>query len=282
MVTIHTALDGGSDPRQYARQVVEYLRNLLLIRMGNEKQIEATKDVKARMRAHSEKVELAQLLDWIGNFNDAISDLRTTWQPSLALEVSFARCLNAVKQEVVSARPVREDVFAQVDDKVEAIAAIQAKPARIEEKQEGITSDEDQGSGEGKSEPKAEQAEVSPGGGSITTQDILAEWSQIRSEVKLRRSQAEALLNSQRLVQIKNGVLLLGFPSEMLKSKMENPENIEITRRVIHNILHVDVPIECIVVTGRSGGVSTDTDDLDPDGLVKTAINLGGKLVHKD
>lgn len=282
MVTIHKALDGGSDPRQYARQVVEYLRNLLLIRMGNEKQIEATKDVKARMREHSERVELTQLLDWIGNFNEAISDLRTSWQPSLALEVSFARCLHAVIQETVPAGEVRGAVFSQVDDKVEANAAIQAKSVEIEDKQEGITPDEPRGSGEGKSEPKAEEAEVSSGGESITTQDILAEWNQIRSEVKLRRSQAEALLNSQRLVQIKNGVLLLGFPSEMLKSKMENPENIEVTRRVIHNILHVDVPIECIVVTGRSGGVPADTEDLDPDGLVKTAINLGGKLIHKD
>lgn len=282
MVTIHKALDGGSDPRQYARQVVEYLRNLLLIRMGNEKQIEATKDVKTRMREHSERVEFTQLLDWIGNFNDAISDLRTSWQPSLALEVSFARCLNVVNQEPIPTDAVSRAVFSQVDDEIEANAAIQAKPVEIEEKRAGTTPDEPRDSGERKSEPEAEKIKVSPAGETITTQDILAEWNQIRSEVKLRRSQAEALLNSQRLVQIKNGVLLLGFPSEMLKSKMENPENIEVTRRVIHNILHVDIPIECIVVTARSGGVPADADDIDPDGLVKTAINLGGKLIHKD
>ena len=32
---IHTALDAGSDPRLLARQVVDYLRALLLIQMGN-------------------------------------------------------------------------------------------------------------------------------------------------------------------------------------------------------------------------------------------------------
>jgi DNA polymerase-3 subunit gamma/tau len=32
---IHRSLDSGSDPRQFARQIVEYLRSLLLVSMGN-------------------------------------------------------------------------------------------------------------------------------------------------------------------------------------------------------------------------------------------------------
>ena len=96
--------------------------------------------------------------------------------------------------------------------------------------------------------------------------------------MKLRRSQAEALLNSQRMVQVKNGVLVLGFQSETLKSKMENPENIEVTQRVIHNIFNVDIPIQCVVVTSKGTAETT----VDPDGLVSTALNLGGKLVHRD
>jgi DNA polymerase-3 subunit gamma/tau len=123
--------------------------------------------------------------------------------------------------------------------------------------------------------------EEASGSVSISTQDVLAAWTQIRSEVKSRRSQAEALLNSQRLVQMKNGTLILGFPSDMLKSKMENPENIEVTKRVINNLLHIEIPIQCIVVTSKGGGAAVDTE-VDPDGLVSTAINLGGKLIHKD
>ena len=32
---IHRSLDSGSDPRQFARQIVDYLRSLLLVAMGN-------------------------------------------------------------------------------------------------------------------------------------------------------------------------------------------------------------------------------------------------------
>ncbi len=298
MVTIHKALDGGSDPRQYARQVVEYLRNLLLFRMGNEKAIEATRDVKNRMRIHSEGTDITKLIEWIGFFNDAINDLRTSWQPSLALEVAFARCIHADDQvmvavdqpkvEVSSVEPKR--VTQPVEKHVDVTQVVQepaertpVKPTREVKTPEKQTS---------KTEPVLKPIESNPeetaapiesdkatgDAAGIATQDILAVWSRIRAEVKLRRSQAEALLNSQRMVQVKNGVLVLGFQSETLKSKMENLENIEVTQRVIRNIFNVDLPIQCVVVTSKGAADTT----VDPDGLVSTALNLGGKLVHRD
>ena len=50
---LHKALDRGSDARQYARQVVDYLRDLLLIKLKNQKQIDATADMLARMQQHA-------------------------------------------------------------------------------------------------------------------------------------------------------------------------------------------------------------------------------------
>lgn len=278
--TIHHALDGGSDPRQYARQVVEYLRNLLLFRMGNEKQVEATKENKVLMRQQSETVEIAAIMEWIGFFNDAINDLRTSWQPSLALEIAFTKTLHPAKTEASSGfshvqepqitRPVEKS-----REKKEETSAVQPSqktaPPSAERPAEAVTSI-----------PATDvPAPVRNEDEGLTTQDILAAWSRIRTEVKQRRPQTEALLNSQRLVQIKKGVLVLGFPSEVLKSKMETSENIEVTQRAIHSILNQEIPVECIVVGDKGKNSQVDTD-VDPDGLVSTALHLGGKLVHKD
>ncbi len=276
--TIHRALDSGSDPRQYARQVVEYMRNLLLFRMGNEKQVEATKENKVLMRQHSETIKIEAIMAWIGYFNDAINDLRTSWQPSLALEIAFTKTLQPAKgsseslqvQEPQFTRPVEKP-----KEKTEETSAVQPPPKKeqpkAEKPAEGIPST-----------PATEiPAPVQHGGEGLTTQDILAAWSRIRAEVKQRRPQTEALLNSQRLVQVKKGVLVLGFPSEVLKSKMENSENIEVTQRAIHSILNQEIPVECIVVGDKGKNSQVDTD-VDPDGLVSTALHLGGKLVHKD
>jgi len=287
MVSIHKALDKGSDPRQYARQVVEYMRSLLLLQMGNEKAIEATRDVKKRLQVHAERIELHRLMEWIERFNAAISDLRTTWQPSLALEVAFARCLEPVRQAVLPvsqplplSQPLISDSAVQKapektpDQKiVQEAPAISTAPKMDDEPAPALQQE--------RMETLTQDASGEESRDGITTQDIMAEWSRIRTEVKLRRSQAEALLNSQRLVQVKNGVLILGFQSETLKSKMENPENIEVTQRVIHNILNVEIPIECIVVSGK-GAAGVNEEGMEPDGLVNTAIHLGGKLVHRD
>ena len=97
--TIHKALDAGSDPRQFARQVTEYLRGLLLVKMGNDKHIEATKESKQSMHLHSANVSTAELMEWIDNFNVAINDLRTAWQPGLALEMAMAKCVTRTRPE---------------------------------------------------------------------------------------------------------------------------------------------------------------------------------------
>lgn len=307
MQTIHKALDGGSDPRQFARQIVEYLRNLLLMKMGNEKHIEATREAKNRMRDHCENIEISPLMTWIDLFNGAISDLRTTWQPSLALEVAFARCLNPAGSEPAQVRVVEaaKVMPSQAIEQPQAFKPAMAQkaaekkavtnqpevetPAADEAKKNNSTTGEvtnaaDEVEGKaGARKPQMDNPNVgAPGGEAVlTTQDILSAWSAIRTEVKLRRTQAEALLNSQKLLQVKNGVLLLGFPSEVLKSKMEIPENIEVTRRVILNLLQVDIPIECVVVNERGATIS-GSNESEKNGLVDAAINLGGKLIHKD
>ena len=280
MQTIHKALDGGSDPRQYARQVVEYLRNLLLLKMGNEKQIEATRDVKNRMREHSDRIDTSRLMDWISLFNEAISDLRTTWQPSLALEVAFARCLNPVAAEQVQVKVV--EVATVKEQKPAKVAIVPPKSPEVEKKPKSAEAKEEPPQ-PAQDTPETEVEDTTPvvEGGQIATQDVMGAWSAIRGEVKMRRTQAEALLNSQRLLQVKNGVLILGFPSDVLKSKMENPENIEVTRRVIQNLLNVDMPIQCVVVNEK-GGLAAGANESEPNGLVDAAINLGGKLIHKD
>ena len=51
---IHRSLDSGSDPRQFARQIVDYLRSLLLVAMGNASQVDATAEVRSQMARHAQ------------------------------------------------------------------------------------------------------------------------------------------------------------------------------------------------------------------------------------
>src|SRR5512134_948136 len=93
--TIHKALDAGADPRSLARQIVEYLRGLMLIQMGNGDQVEATADVKKQMQSHARSFSTSNVLRMMKAFNNAATDMRGGWQPSLSLELALAEVLDA-------------------------------------------------------------------------------------------------------------------------------------------------------------------------------------------
>lgn len=273
--TIHQALDAGSDPRQFGRQVVEYLRALLLVKMGNEKHVEATREGKQAMREHSQMVTTTDLQGWIEVFNVAINDLRTAWQPGLALELALSKAAEDGETHAVGKLTQPVSVIAEpktTPKQVEEV--IPAKPKPTVDHVPEVSIAEEQ--------PPIEKptAEVAVSTASINLQLIQANWTAIRAEVKRHRPQTEALLNSHKGLHVKNGSLVLGFDGDVLKTKMETPENIQTTRQAIKHILTLDVPILCEVVSGKSTKAPTDMD-VDPDGIVGTALNLGGKLVHR-
>ena len=78
-----------------ARQIVEYLRGLMLIQMGNANQVEATADVKKQMQSHARSFSTSDVLRMMKAFNNAATDLRGGWQPSLSLELALAEVLDA-------------------------------------------------------------------------------------------------------------------------------------------------------------------------------------------
>lgn len=115
----------------------------------------------------------------------------------------------------------------------------------------------------------------------IDLNTIKKNWRNIRSLVREHSKPAEALLNSCKLITVRKGVLILGFATPVLQSKMSTPENLELTRNAIAHLLGMDIPIKTVVTKGNSGELPPDLD-LDADGMVSTALNLGGKIVKQD
>ena len=77
------------------------------------------------------------------------------------------------------------------------------------------------------------------------------------------------------------GALVLGFASDLLKTKMEQDENIQLIREVIQQIAGVDVAVICTVMGAKATQNPGDAG-VDSDGMVGTALSLGGTIVHKE
>ena len=293
---LHKALDRGSDARQYARQVVDYLRNLLLIKLNNPRQIDATADMLTRMKQHASAFTHSALIETINTFNQAASDLRSAWQPGLPLELAMATVMalpDAAPVQVDFENPAAVQPVQKSKPSTKLVKQSPPEPAFTPEAKEQDSlppepSQPHQATPQTKPEADApppvqteDEEETASPIGDIDLNTIKKNWRNIRSLVREHSKPAEALLNSCKLITVRKGVLILGFATPVLESKMNTPENLELTRNAIAHLLGMDVPITTVVTKDNSGELPPDLD-LDADGLVSTALNLGGKIVKQD
>ncbi|WP_299025485.1 DNA polymerase III subunit gamma/tau [uncultured Thermanaerothrix sp.] len=298
---IHQAMENGVDARQFARQVVDYLRNLMLIVMDSTDQIEATPEQRSQMTNHARRFTLPYLMHAIQQFNQAATETRSTWHPTLLLELALAQTLAFIPQ----AQPATPLPASAGPTPLEPVApppfpASAPTPKRTAE-QAPAASTPPTGSDATTPRPVSTPAasappftdassKATPENSSLPaasaenlpdTRKVLQNWARIRAIVKSRRTQTEALLNSCKVVQVHHGALVLGFATELLKSKMETDENIALTRAAVRQVLGVDLPIVCTVVGTKATSLPEDFG-IEPDGMVSTALSLGAKIVKKE
>jgi DNA polymerase-3 subunit gamma/tau len=246
--SIHKALDAGADPRSLARQIVEYLRGLMLIQMGNANQVEATADVKKQMQAHAKSFSTSDVLRMMKAFNNAAVDLRGGWQPSLSLELALAEVLDAPADSPQIATPR------------------QTKPQPVSTPR---TDAQPQADREAEAAPHPQEKSV------ISAGDVIKAWKPMSAALPKSQANLSALMNSVRMIDVQGSTLILGLASDVLVSKLDKPDQIEAIQKLIKDHFGVDVAIRCMV-TNAKGKIPPNVAQ---DGMVATAIQHGGEIV---
>jgi len=192
------------------------------------------------------------VLRMIKSFNLAATDLRGGWQPSLPLELALAEVIEAPKMFYQQATPGGA-VKTIIKEKTEKPA--DRPPVQKEvEKPETMTKLQTESS--------------------VTLAQVSNAWKQVKEALRSQPSLV-ALLNSSRLMEIKDGVLVLGFASEVLRSKMEVPAQLELTRKAIAEAVGTDLRLRCVISNAKQSPPS----DVKADGMVAAAIKHGGEIV---
>jgi DNA polymerase III subunit gamma/tau len=267
--TIHKALDAGADPRSLARQIVEYLRGLMLIQMGNANQVEATADVKKQMGSHAKSFSTSEVLRMMKAFNNAAADMRGGWQPSLSLELALAEVLDSPNESTPSptiSSPPSTAVHAQPQSAPVSQAESPQKPAQSPDapKEETSTTSKD----ETQAPRPAEKSAISAG-------DVIKAWKNLASSLPKSQANLSALLNSVKMIDVQGKTLILGLASDVLVSKIDKPEQIELIQKMIKDEFGVDMNIRCVVTTAK-GKIPPNVQQ---DGMVAAAIQHGGHIV---
>jgi len=259
--TIHKALDAGADPRSLARQIVEYLRGLMLIQMGNANQVEAAADVKKQMQSHAKSFSTSGVLRMMKSFNNAATDLRGGWQPSLSLELALAEVLDSANESTplpAVASPLGTPVRSK------------PQPATVSQTESTQTSA--LSGAEGTVKEEAPHPTEKP---ALSSGDVIKAWKQLSASLPKTQANLSALLNSVRMIDVQGKTLILGLASDVLVSKIDKPDQIEAIRKLIKAEFGVDVNVRC-TVTNAKGKIPANVAQ---DGMVATAIQHGGEIV---
>jgi DNA polymerase-3 subunit gamma/tau len=86
---INDALDGGVEARQLTREVMDYLRGLLLVKSGSAALLQVTAESQRDMTRQADSIGMGHLLHTARLFNGAASLLKTGVHGQLPLELAF-------------------------------------------------------------------------------------------------------------------------------------------------------------------------------------------------
>lgn len=252
---IHQALDSGSDPRQFARQTVDYLRDLLLIRFGNAGQVDASKEARAQMAQHAQAFTTPELLRVMRAFNHAANDARATWQPSLPLEIAVVE--SCEKSPVTTSEiPPSHGSPSPTRSQTQPVKEVSTPQPPLP--------------------PKETKSATLPEEGHAT-QALRENWPQVLNLVRRQNPNTYGLLNSCQSRFLDGKVLTLGFASDLLKNQMAKKENLALVQQVLAEVLGTEIAVRCVINTAKRTTIPTEVDD---NGMVAAALrDLGGEIV---
>ena len=276
---VQKAQDSGTDPRQFARQVVDYFRALLFTKAEGADKTDYPRDVQTKLKEQSSHFENSQLLSLIRSFSAAAGEAQrgSTWQPGLQLEM-------AVVQSFEIPVPVNNPKFQPTNVSSKSTISQTVQPtekAPIKDSGQKMVTPRPHVKIQ-EPTPKHPVDEMNPSNSTDSKLTcVIQQWKAIKDVIKTKKvPNTVALLNSCRPM-LKGNALILGFAGEVVRSKMDTPENLELTRQAIKEICGMEVSIHCVVTGQNSKSVPEDLD-IESDGLVGAAINQGGQIIHKE
>lgn len=217
LALIHEALASGTDARQFCRQMVAYLRDLLLLQAaGDDLPLDATPEQRSEMLAQAQRAPRQGLIEAIKRFNEAALAAAGSWQPQLPLEIAFIELLptTPVPAAIIS-KPEEEKAAAQ-QQMVQTETAV-APPAA----QEKPKAKEDAAKApEKKSATGSAPAEEAPT--PLTVREVQAVWAQLVIQSGEKIKNLPALLNMGKPLAAEGRTLIIGFDYPLFKDKFDN------------------------------------------------------------
>ena len=276
---INAALDGGVEPRQLTREVLEHLRGLLLLKNGGAALLSVPPEMLQEMNTQAEALSLRRLLETVRLFNQAANYLKAGVHGQLPLELALVEATLLDSQDAAQSAPavgtrLAQPVLASHTVSAQGTCVPSAAPAPRSAGQQPAARAEPRSEPAPPLEPSADLAGPTPPGSgppptvavrSVDAQELTLawlqqNWGQLLQAVRPRSRSVEAVLKSCEAVSVQGDVVTLGFYHSFHKERMEEEKNRLVVEQALAEIARRPYRVRCKLVEGDRGAREQKTE----------------------
>lgn len=264
------AIDAGADPRQVARDVVEYLRGVLMFTVKSDTMLNVGEEVRSEMRTLGTQTNAEQVSRAIRLFSQAGLDLRNSASPTLPLEMALVEAtLDPAPVVMATPAPQARAAAASANPFVPSAPAQQA-PKKAEPTYQRVASTPKKAKGATPA-PEAEPAAIE---GKLSLAAVKQNWSNLITRFQTASKSSAAYLRDAEPLTLKGDELTIGFFYPLHSERFGNDKNaIPQLTKIVSEAFGAPVRIKCVVSPKRAKMQAAQDDP-----LVRAGMNLGGKV----
>jgi len=262
VTTINSVNNDGLDLKQFNRELVEYLRGLLLIKTGSDEAVDFTTEDIAELKDLAARASLHQILKAVKLFGQL--EFGFDNYSTLPLELALADCILPSEEKVESlAKQPEYELRQPIKAATPPVAPSYPKQPTAKPEPAKVPTP---------AAPPETAATTPPEPGSELEQLIL-NWKRVIEQAPedTKRTPAIAILRSAGVkpVELENDTVVLAFRYPYHKEQIEKIENQQVAEKIIGNFLGHSCHVRCIY----------ETED---NHLLKAALKMGAKIIDTE
>ena len=291
--TINNVSDDGLNLNQFNRELINYLRDLLLVKSGSEEVIDVTSDDMVELKNLANNVSLDYLLTTVKHFGEV--DLRQNNYTPLPLELAFIGSILSTTQEKQPAR-AEESISVQPAIEEQLNHTAMTETAKVMEKPhtnlDQVNSQESVDINnisiehtEILQELKTPNEEISHEAYDIKTPPDIAyiqsKWKDFINTMRGTgsRGNLDARLRSAcKPVKIEDNNLVLGFYHKFHKDYIEDPKYKHLVEGKLREFFRQPYKLQCIIIE-QNEETADNPENESP--LVQAALERGARIISE-
>ena len=288
--TIDRVIESGSDPRRFAQDLLERLRDLIIIGAvdDNNSQVlnEYPEDQLERIRTQSKLIGVANLIRSADIVAEGLTQMRGATPPRLLLELMCGRILlPASDDSAVLARIERLEKAATLTpiNKADSVPVVKTEPIKekiVDKPADKVVANEE----------KAESAKAAPVAkptGNVDVAALRRMWPDVIENVKKRRRLTWSLLSaSAQILGLDDDAITIGIVNGGARDSFIRSGSDQILADAFEEVTGLKRKIECTVDPSITPVPATRTDEDPSDenmltGTQLLAKELGAKIIKE-